>query len=685
MLEHAQTWVSLVLPMLSRSEPIPIYKAAIHLLFSIFSTATHMTEFQRQVSTPNVAKFASSIVALVEKNQDRSLKIVVLDTLTALMSSYSSTMRPLVVPVHRFALRQLAGSFPNPTDDDVRKAAAKTLVSLHLAAGKTGSSAAWKKIADDAIGAATHCVQTLRSTFDEDIRLPNSTLELASFPQDPIMSVPMSLDRLKCMVDLIQALLSTYNDRPVSVPLGAIVSLVLLLLQGTPEPLEHGGQDPALHSLQLTLIPVTVELGSTLLSTLCKSVGVHLTPHAPRLVNHMAHQLGGPSVPAPVRVSLLRVLKPLLDNCHVFSSDAVPSRLVKTVLSSLTCLVAEKPLNNETNKEISGSGTRRGKKRARGYEGDELLQTGPTAPILDSVRSEEVIAALDALSALLSTGLISEPIHSLAHRFCLSLLLTLPQRQRDNLASDPTVHSTVTAKVVELCTDLASRGQSGWAARSTGMVISRTNAMKSEVGAETYSRSNRSLELLIHPRLPPPLKPVPPLESLALCASEESKEEREAREKLKLGTEALEAGRHEEQPLVTSEDNVTSQTVTQEPNSSTSRNDQIGENIVLSTQTIGPRQPTTLMSSVPPNPYPVDPSTISVETKSSEPGETVSSYVPPDWAIGPASNASGPVIQVPARLETRATGEDTDDEEELPTIDMRSDSDSDDDSDTAPS
>lgn len=97
MVENAQTWVTNVLPMLSvslisdllrpyrqvahveglsllqRTEPIPIYKASTYLLFCLFSSAVQMTEFQRQVSLPNISKFASSLLALSDKRTEPEL------------------------------------------------------------------------------------------------------------------------------------------------------------------------------------------------------------------------------------------------------------------------------------------------------------------------------------------------------------------------------------------------------------------------------------------------------------------------------------------------------------------------------------------------------------------------------------------------------------------------------------
>ena len=63
---------------IKRNEPIPTLKAAIRLLRTIFTTALDITEFQRQVASPNVLKFTTAIIALAENHGDADLKVKVL-------------------------------------------------------------------------------------------------------------------------------------------------------------------------------------------------------------------------------------------------------------------------------------------------------------------------------------------------------------------------------------------------------------------------------------------------------------------------------------------------------------------------------------------------------------------------------------------------------------------------------
>lgn len=66
------------LPVPKRNEPTPVLKAAVRLLRVIFTTATDISEFQRQVSVPNVVKFTAVLLSLADSHIDAELKVSVL-------------------------------------------------------------------------------------------------------------------------------------------------------------------------------------------------------------------------------------------------------------------------------------------------------------------------------------------------------------------------------------------------------------------------------------------------------------------------------------------------------------------------------------------------------------------------------------------------------------------------------
>jgi len=58
-----------------KKEPVPVIKAAVILCRAIFTGATDIPEFQRQVSTPNVPKFTAALISLLEKESDVESKV----------------------------------------------------------------------------------------------------------------------------------------------------------------------------------------------------------------------------------------------------------------------------------------------------------------------------------------------------------------------------------------------------------------------------------------------------------------------------------------------------------------------------------------------------------------------------------------------------------------------------------
>jgi hypothetical protein len=58
-----------------KKEAVPILSAAVRLLRVVFSAATDVPEFQRQVATPNAAKFTAALISLGEKHLDVQFKV----------------------------------------------------------------------------------------------------------------------------------------------------------------------------------------------------------------------------------------------------------------------------------------------------------------------------------------------------------------------------------------------------------------------------------------------------------------------------------------------------------------------------------------------------------------------------------------------------------------------------------
>ena len=60
---------------MKKKDSLPALKASVNLCRIVFSNATDIPEFQRQVSTPNVPKFTAALILFLEKDVDLELKV----------------------------------------------------------------------------------------------------------------------------------------------------------------------------------------------------------------------------------------------------------------------------------------------------------------------------------------------------------------------------------------------------------------------------------------------------------------------------------------------------------------------------------------------------------------------------------------------------------------------------------
>lgn len=58
-----------------KNEPSIVLKAAIRLLQTIFTRSYQVSEFRRQVATPNIPKLLLALVSLSEQTTDVELKV----------------------------------------------------------------------------------------------------------------------------------------------------------------------------------------------------------------------------------------------------------------------------------------------------------------------------------------------------------------------------------------------------------------------------------------------------------------------------------------------------------------------------------------------------------------------------------------------------------------------------------
>ncbi|KAI9056538.1 hypothetical protein FKP32DRAFT_1599270 [Trametes sanguinea] len=521
MLECAQGWVAAAMPLLV-NHPVPTTKAAIRLLRLVFSSATDVPEFQRQLCVPNVPKFGNALIAIVEKETNVEVNLLVIDTLSHIVSLYPSLCRPLLGPLSNVALRYLNGSAPTPTASSMVEACSKLYSVLPLTGGKVGASGLWRKSLDDTLAFVWGAFLQLRTTYNDPAYANMARQPLS--PEDPIISVPLALDRLRGGVQVIQDLLRAATSRPISVPIGSLVRLCLVLLQCEENEKADAGVDPTVRSLENSVIPSFWMFACDILIPLSQACQHHIVPHLPVLLSHLAYHLEQPQSP-PRIVRFLRTTLALLESSRLHD-HTLSSRLVRAAMPLLLVLLSTRAQSGAGNEQDSGVGrSKKGKKRARGYEGDEVFKVGREIVCPTAEEGEILLVAVDVLENLLLRTQVNPPVHSLASRLLLSIYASLPQLPPAILSPDLSLHAKLYLKVQRTCTHLGI-GTNSTMGKALGLILNVSDGTLSENRDISIPTE---IDLLLHPRVPPLVRSLPHVEMLSLFRAEESREETEAR------------------------------------------------------------------------------------------------------------------------------------------------------------
>lgn len=99
------------------------------------------------------------------------------------------------------------------------------------------------------------------------------------------------------------------------------------------------------------------------------------------------------------RLPFLEATQALLTHTHLTHSITLPNRLAKALIPSLGVVLATKSdLQRSEGGEfatLNGNKNRKGKKRAREYEGDEVFNTGKKVVCSSGLDEEVLIVALE--------------------------------------------------------------------------------------------------------------------------------------------------------------------------------------------------------------------------------------------------------------------------------------------------
>ncbi|PVG03562.1 hypothetical protein CPB86DRAFT_748859 [Serendipita vermifera] len=551
MVEFSQRWINLTLPLLSKSEPVAVWRASVDLLVYIFTKNIHLPEFRRQISTPTVPKFSAALLELVQRD-DTSLRTLCLSSLSVLVTKFPTLHRTFSNQIQASIMPLLSGSFPVIQPASITDAAAHLLASMHHIDGKVGAPITWRDILDSALHEAWKCIAELQSSMLNNISppfTPKRPFNFAPFPSDPLPAVQVCLDRLRSMIGAIDALFRRINpSRAVVVPLADLATFTIQLLRTTELP-QLPQSDLTRYQLEKQIVPHLVELGATMATILAISVRQNLIPHSTSILTCFAFHLERTSSTYSYQAHLLKSLQVVLDHATSHSS-LLPARLFRAVVPFLSVLLPKKKaiVSSGTKTNLNGTNVLEGGKKSKGKSRAKNLQGEEVLSLVDeevssrlSTREEVdvVLYALDVLRRILKMPYLSAPLHSIGTRLMLTLHLQLIGQPLSTEVEysgglDAVFHSQLQAKLIDIQSELCL-GTSGYAWR--GMGISVDALLKADEDTLVSSATNSSIRIidaLLHPRLPPSSRPLPKPETLMLFREDESKEERDERAALRL-------------------------------------------------------------------------------------------------------------------------------------------------------
>ncbi|GLB33999.1 putative rRNA processing/ribosome biogenesis [Lyophyllum shimeji] len=632
--------------MLSRNEPAPVLKASIRFLRVIFSAGAGIPEYQRQVATPNVPKFTAAILGLAEKQEEEDLRILILETLTILVPLYPTLNRPSHAAISALSLRFLDGSAPNPTSSPLLEAASRLYAVLHFAGGKVGAANLWRKSVDETLAFGWNAFAALRTTFASEgpiTAVPSPSVDEA------LIAIPLNLDRLRCCTVVLCGLLSSTTQRPVQLPVGPLVKFITALLSCTKDDKGREHADPTIRAMEISIIPQFWRLSCDLISSLATCARRHLTPNLTRLISYLTFHLEAKPTPSQL-VSFLSSVQALLTHCYLLDSPLVPTRLAKAVLPSLSIILATPPETPATEDSASAQKGKKGKKRARDYQGDEIFKLSREVICPTPEDGQVLLVALEVMRLLLRNPNLSPAMHSIAARVLLSMQLALPHIPPASLSPDLQLHSELLKSLRSINTELGS-GTTSVMSKSLGLVV---RAALMEDDDETF----RNLELLIHPRVPPLVRSLPHVESLSLFRAEESQEETNIRQELGLRSAVP------DQPSSTTE----TQDVIMEEDSRTSAAKTDMNSVKSNALSPPPPKPPSTPSNLPTKP--------TADAQQTPISEVQSSIEPPRPKANVAESATAKPVIPPQPMVVRTQGgeNDEDEDDEMPAINMESDS-----------
>ncbi|WWC87015.1 uncharacterized protein L201_001898 [Kwoniella dendrophila CBS 6074] len=517
MTNYGKGWMGTCLGYIaSSSSSLTNSPSYINLMTALVVSSSQYPSFEREVIHPIMGKLSVSLGKLFERSVSESrpewdIILDLLSILRILIVHSPAPFRPLL-PKLKPSLYALILQIPTPTNPypsipyEIRRSASNLVATLHVTAGKAQSPQSWGIEIREAIGGFGRAMSgiTADAWEEEPIKAqpPNASSGLPELPADPLSRLPVCLDWAEGFTEVLLALLRYPTARPVPVPIAQITVPYI---------------SPQHHAALLASLPRIWTVGVQLIGSVAVACGDHLFPHLGSILDHSVWLTERvPSSMADTQIQLLKFHQLLLTLFpSALASPEYPTRLLRICLTRVQPLLANKTKADTSSGNIGGG--KRGKKRARGAE-DGLVGglEGRESRSLKAIDVEVVVQALRLVPHLHPTPLLSPSLLTFSIRLHLSLYLSLPSLggTLPSSAAQAECRESI-HKVLEKAV-LMTEGESGTGRGWKSLIIS------------VLDQHNEKLAPILHPSLPPLMRPLPPLSQLHFFVKE-GEEERKGR------------------------------------------------------------------------------------------------------------------------------------------------------------
>ncbi|KAK2679987.1 Pre-rRNA-processing protein RIX1, N-terminal [Fusarium oxysporum f. sp. vasinfectum] len=251
-LRGCQPWVTGLLSVVEKSDPITSKELAIVALTRIYISVQPYQTLVREIATPTIPTFVTACIKLISlpKNSEKlqtplSVIETICDALSALIPLYPTTIRP-----SNSKLRTAVKPYLVPTQSDetvipqsLQRASRKIVISLHHVAAKSGGSDEWAKLIDTLLkelhSTADQVLRAVEESWEGTSGFTRSQVELDNEPNGGGLSADelpawsgtnAGADRLIGLFQYLSDCLRYPTKAPVTIPTSALVDAASRLL-----------------------------------------------------------------------------------------------------------------------------------------------------------------------------------------------------------------------------------------------------------------------------------------------------------------------------------------------------------------------------------------------------------------------------------------------------------------------